>query len=79
MGEQIDGSFVLGEQTYLIEARWTNAQVDAATLRAFNAKVEDKAKWSRGLFVSQSGLESEGLIAFGRGKSVICMDGLESV
>ena len=77
VGEQIDGSFVLSEQTYLLEARWRNAQVDAATLRAFNGKVEDKAKWSRGLLVSQSGFTTEGLIAFGRGKSVICMDGLD--
>ena len=40
-GEQIDGSFVLAEQTYLLEARWRNAQVDVATLRAFNGKVEE--------------------------------------
>lgn len=76
-GEQIDGSFVLGEQTYLLEARWRNAKVDAETLRAFNAKVEDKASWSRGLIISQSGFTSEGLHAFGRGKSVVCMDGLD--
>ena len=50
VGEQIDGSFVLDDNTYLLEAKWTNAKVDAAALRAFNAKVEDKAKWSRGLF-----------------------------
>ena len=49
--------------------------VDTATLRSFNAKVEDKARWSRGLLLSYSGFSSEGLIAFGRGKSVICMDG----
>ena len=42
-GEQIDGSFALGKQTYLLEARWRNARVDVETLRAFNAKVEDKA------------------------------------
>ena len=76
-GEQIDGSFVLGEQMYLLEARWRNAQVDAETLRAFNAKVEDKASWSRGLIVSQSGFTEDGLHAFGRGKSVVCMDGLD--
>ena len=76
-GEQIDGSFVLGEQTYLLEARWRNAKVDAETLRAFNAKVEDKASWSRGLIVSQSGFTEGGLHAFGRGKSVVCMDGLD--
>ena len=76
-GEQIDGSFVLGDQTYLLEAKWTNAQVDASTLRAFNAKVEDKASWSRGLLVSQNGFTIDGLKAFGRGHSVICMDGLD--
>ena len=76
-GEQIDGSFVLGEQTYLFEARWRNAKVDVETLRAFNAKVEDKASWSRGLIISQSGFTGDGLHAFGRGKSVVCMDGLD--
>ena len=76
-GEQIDGSFSLGQETYLLEAKWTNSQVDAATLRSFNAKVEDKARWSRGLMVSQSGFTTQGLEAFGRGKSVVCMNGLD--
>ena len=77
VGEQIDGSFVSGGDTYLLEARWRNDLVDAATLRAFNAKVEDKARWSRGLLLSYSGFSSDGLTAFGRGNSVICMDGLD--
>lgn len=77
VGEQIDGSFVSGGDTYLLEARWRNDVVDAATLRAFNAKVEDKAKWSRGLLLSYSGFSPDGLTAFGRGNSVICMDGLD--
>ena len=76
-GEQIDGSLSLGQETYLLEAKWTNAQVDGATLRSFNAKVEDKARWSRGLMVSQSGFTAHGLHALGRGKSVVCMDGLD--
>ena len=76
-GEQIDGSFVLAEQTYLLEARWRNARVDVETLRAFNGKVEEKASWSRGLIISQSGFTEDGLHAFGRGKRVICMDGLD--
>ena len=75
-GEQIDGNLSLGQETYLLEAKWTNAQVDGATLRSFNAKVEDKAKWSRGLMVSQSGFTAHGLHALGRGKSVVWMDGL---
>lgn len=77
IGEQIDGSFELDGETYLLEAKWTNLPVNAADLRSFNAKVQDKATWSRGLFVSNSGFSEEGLQAFGRGKSVVCMDGLD--
>ena len=76
-GEQIDGSFVLAEVPYLVEAKWQNAQTAAADLRAFNGKVEDKAAWTRGLFISQSGFTEDGLHAFGRGKRLICMDGLD--
>lgn len=76
-GEQIDGSFYLGNETYLLEAKWQNPRCDAADLRNFNAKVEDKAAWSRGLFISYSGFTADGLAAFGRGKRVICMDGFD--
>ena len=75
VGEQIDGSFVSGGDTYLLEARWTKNSVDATTLRSFNGKVQDKASWSRGLLLSYTGFSPDGLNAFGRGKSVICMDG----
>ena len=75
VGEQIDGSFALGDDTYLLEAKWTSDLVDTATLRSFNAKVEEKARWSRGLLLSYSGFSPGGLTAFGSGKSVICMDG----
>ena len=77
IGEQIDGSFEMNGETYLLEAKWTNHQVDASDLRSFNAKVEDKASWSRGLFISNSGFTDDGLQAFGSGKSLICMDGLD--
>ena len=76
-GEQIDGSFLLGDQTYLLEARWRDAKAGGQALHAFNGKVEEKASWSRGLFISQSDFTEDGLHAFGRGKSVICMDGLD--
>lgn len=76
-GEQIDGSFVLNGETYLLEAKWTDAQVDGRTLHAFNALVEEKAAWSRGLFVSNCGFTEGGLFAFGRAKRVVCMDGLD--
>lgn len=77
VGEQIDGSFSLSDQPYLLEARWQNAQTDAGDLLAFNGKCENKANWTRGLFLSQSGFTSDGLTAFGKGKRLICMDGLD--
>lgn len=77
VGEQIDGSFVLAAETYLLEAKWKGLPIGAADLHAFNGKVEEKAAWSRGLFVSDSGFTDEGLTAFGRGKRVVCMDGLD--
>jgi hypothetical protein len=74
-GEQIDGSFQLDGATYLLEAKWQNPPTGAADLRAFHGKVEEKAAWSRGLFISYSGFSEDGIIAFGRGKQMICMDG----
>src|ERR1041385_2393274 len=68
IGEQIDGSFQLSGETYLLEAKWTDLRIGAADLRSFNAKLEDKAAWTRGLFVSNSGFTNDGLEAFGRGK-----------
>jgi hypothetical protein len=76
-GEQIDGSFVLGNETYLLEAKWQAAPCGNAELHAFHGKVEQKAAWTRGLFISYSGFTEEGLHAFGRGKRVICMDGYD--
>jgi len=76
-GEQIDGSFQLTNETYLLEAKWQGAASGATDLRAFNGKVEAKAAWARGLFISQSGFTEDGLHAFGGGKRVVCMDGLD--
>lgn len=76
-GEQIDGSFVLHNETYLLEAKWQNLPIGAADLHTFEGKLGQKASWSRGLFVSNSGFSIEGLEAFGRGKRLICMDGFD--
>ena len=76
-GEQIDGSFVLQGEIYLVEAKWQAAPTGVADLHTFHGKLEQKAAWTRGLFVSNSGFTEDGLAAFGRGKRVICMDGLD--
>src|SRR5215813_1255427 len=76
-GEQIDGSFLLSNEVYLLEAKWQNARCGIEQLHAFHGKIEQKAAWARGLFVSYSGFSEDGLHAFGRGKRVICMDGFD--
>lgn len=78
-GEQIDGSFRLHGQVYLVEAKWHLPPIGFADLAVFSSKVGGKATWSAGLFVSVSGFTSEGLEAFGAGRrtNIICMDGLD--
>ncbi len=76
-GEQIDGSFVLANETYLLEAKWESALTGVADLHTFHGKLEQKAAWARGLFLSHAGFTEDGLAAWGRGKRVICMDGLD--
>lgn len=76
-GEQIDGSFDLNGEIYLLEAKWQNTKTGVDDLHTFHGKLDQKAAWVRGLFVSYSGFTDEGVYAFGRGKKVICMDGLD--
>lgn len=76
-GEQIDGSFVLDAETYLLEAKWHNHPTPAADLHVFQGKLRARVNWVRGLFVSYSGFTAEGLVAFGRGGSLGCMDGFD--
>jgi hypothetical protein len=76
-GEQIDGSFLLGYEVYLLEAKWQNYPSGIDHLHTFHGKVEQKAAWTRGLLISYSGFSSDALHAFGRGKRVICMDGYD--
>ena len=81
VGEQIDSSFELEGETYLLEAKWLNRKVGVGVgvgvgdLGAFHSKLEQKASWARGLFVSFGGFTDVGLTGFGRGRRLICMDG----
>src|ERR1700732_433772 len=79
VGEQIDGSFRLHSEVYLLEAKWHSPQIGVADLLTFSGKVSGKAAWARGLFVSNSGFTADGLEAFSRGRqtNLICMDGLD--
>jgi hypothetical protein len=75
VGEQIDGSFELADETCLIEAKWLNRKVGVAELGGFHSKLEQKARWTRGVFISFGGFTVEGLQAFGRGRRLIGIEG----
>ncbi|MFB3894883.1 MAG: hypothetical protein ACE14V_01120 [bacterium] len=67
--EQIDGSFELDHELYLVEAKWENSPTGQGDLVQFKEQVESKAQWSRGLFVSHAGFTENGLDAFSRGRA----------
>lgn len=68
VGEQIDGSFELDHEIYLLEAKWQQAPSSAADLYVFREKVEGKSKFTRGLFLSINGVSREAQDAITRGK-----------
>jgi len=74
-GEQIDGSFVLRNAVYLLEAKWTEKEVGKSDLVAFNEKVRSKTNSTRGLFISYSDYSREAIDTFSQGRtsSIILM------
>ncbi|MFH0908380.1 MAG: hypothetical protein V1929_06435 [bacterium] len=77
VGEQIDGSFVWRDRTYLLEAKWTSLPAAGAQFGAFGFKLDGKTADTRGLFVSVDGYTSDGLAAL-RTKGClkfVCLDG----
>ncbi|MCP4153395.1 MAG: hypothetical protein GY757_37050, partial [bacterium] len=67
-GEQIDGSIQIGNDVFLVEAKWHKNPIPRADLAVFCDKVTGNAVGTRGLFFSISGYSKEGLKAFAKGK-----------
>lgn len=67
-GEQIDGSFLLDYETYLVEARWHQHPVSESDLLGFRGKIEGKSAFTRGVFISLNGFSSQAIDAIVRGK-----------
>lgn len=78
-GEQIDGSFELNGNTYLVEAKWQEPPIGSRELQSFAGTVRSKADWTRGLYVSNSGFSEDGLMAFRLGEKtrIICLSGTD--
>jgi len=68
VGEQIDGSFVLDSEVYLLEAKWEREPSSEADLLVFRGKIEGKSKYTRGVFISVNGITREAEDAITRGK-----------
>lgn len=79
VGEQIDGSFVLDHEVYLLEAKWQQLPSPEADLLVFRGKVEGKSKFTRGVFVSVNGISREAADAITQGKqpSFFVIDGYD--
>lgn len=69
-GEQIDGSFVLRNDIYLLEAKWTNKLTEKCDLVVFNEKVSSKSGFTRGLFISFAGYCPDAVETFCNGREV---------
>ena len=69
VGAQIDGSFDLDREVYLLEAKWTVTKVNEAALLVLRGKVEGKSQFTRGLFLSINGYTPDAVEAITRGKS----------
>ena len=69
-GEQIDGSFVLRNDIYLLEAKWTNKPTEKNDLVVFNEKVSSKSGFTRGLFISFAGYSNDAVETFCNGRKV---------
>lgn len=68
VGEQIDGSFVLDNEHYLVEAKWEKDSLSEAPLSVFREKVASKSTVTRGVFIALNGCTSDALDAITRGK-----------
>jgi hypothetical protein len=68
VGEQIDGSFELDHETYLIEAKWEKGELPEGPLLVFRGKMEGKSLYTRGVFISLSGISEPAREAIVRGK-----------
>lgn len=67
-GEQIDGSFTLDGEVYLLEAKWWKAQLSEAELLVFHGKVAGKSSFTRGVLFALNGVTAAAQDAITRGK-----------
>jgi hypothetical protein len=68
--EEIDGSFAIGENFYLLEAKWHSTPIPVSSLYAFKGKVDRKITGTVGVFFSMSDYSKEAVDALLYGKEL---------
>jgi len=69
VGEQIDGSFVLDNEVYLLECKWEKEPLPEAPLLVFRGKIEGKSTFTRGVFIALNDISAPARDAITRGKA----------
>ncbi|MGD0568610.1 MAG: hypothetical protein ABSA78_09415 [Candidatus Sulfotelmatobacter sp.] len=69
MGEQIDGSFELQGQVYLLESKWEKYPLPESDLLIFRGKIEGKSTFTRGVFIALNDISGPARDAITRGKA----------
>ncbi|BDZ74477.1 hypothetical protein GCM10025856_21960 [Methylophaga marina] len=69
-GEEIDGSFAMGNSFYLLEAKWHASPIPASALYSFKGKVDGKLIGTIGVFFSMSDYSKDAVDALLNGKEL---------
>jgi hypothetical protein len=69
VGEQIDGSFELDGDIYLLESKWHKKALPEADLLVFRGKIDGKSTFTRGVFIALNDVTAEAREAITRGKA----------
>ena len=69
VGEQIDGSFQLDGDIYLIESKWEKPPLPEADLLVFRGKIEGKSTFTRGVLIALNDVSEQARDAITRGKA----------
>lgn len=69
-GEEIDGSFAIGDRFFLLEAKWHAVPIAASALYAFKGKVDGKFIGTVGIFFSMSDYSTDAVDALLAGKEL---------
>jgi hypothetical protein len=81
VGEQVDGSFELDHETYIVEAKWKKCPLPEADLLVLRGKIEGRSKYTRGVFIALNGITDQAKQAITRGKqpNFFVIDGYDLV